>query len=285
MTWKPHIRQTNYQMNVCFVKHQCGVGEMIISNQTCTTTKSSLDEGERRIPYFSPVVPIKTISKCGAPPTCTCCPDDWWHVSDGGHHGRVLLPAAAFADGRGFNSLKVEPPAVASLPRWSSKWSLLILHVTPPARVLSACCVQSLSHRGNQLCVRLLKVLRPVRLWRHPELRPHAHGRGAPRPGQVPPAGWYEKPDPHRRRGDGATSGPLRRQHACQHILRSGARRQPGWLRACKALFQISPAIIGGVYFSHHECLHPTSLFTINKNGETSVFRVFTRNKYCRWRL
>lgn len=61
MTWKPHIRQTNYQMNVCFVKHQCGVGEMIISNQTRTTTKSSLDEGERRIPYFSPVVPIKTI--------------------------------------------------------------------------------------------------------------------------------------------------------------------------------------------------------------------------------
>lgn len=26
MTWKPHTRQTNYQMTVCFVKHQCGLG-------------------------------------------------------------------------------------------------------------------------------------------------------------------------------------------------------------------------------------------------------------------
>lgn len=78
------------------------------------------------------------------------------------------------------------PPLIAPPP------THVTLHV---ARVLC-------DHRG-ELPLRLGEVLRPVRLRGHPELRPHAHGRGAAGPGQVPPAGLYGGRD----RGPGGRGG------------------------------------------------------------------------------
>lgn len=66
-------------------------------------------------------------------------------------------------------------------------WS--VLHVT------HACCMFFclFNHRGCELRIRFFKILCPVWVWGHPELRPHTHGSGAPRPCQVPTAGLYGK--------------------------------------------------------------------------------------------
>lgn len=62
-----------------------------------------------------------------------------------------------------------------------------VLHVTLHVHVVSP----PFYHRRSQLRLWLLKVLCSVRLWGHPELRPHTHSSGAPRPCQVPSAGLY----------------------------------------------------------------------------------------------
>lgn len=113
-----------------------------------------------------------------------CDPNKWWHVSV-----RVTYSGRVQELNQTVHRCDIERELFHYMALvWY--WFFLSCAACDPA-----CCMYVVSppfyYRRFQLWVWLLKVLCPVWLWGYPELRPHTHSSGTPRPCQVPSAGLY----------------------------------------------------------------------------------------------
>lgn len=188
-----------------------------------------------RILFLSSGYNYNNPTKCGAPPTCTCCPDDWWHVSDEDHRGRVLMTEGTVPLGLNHQQWHLFHDGAPG----GRCWFLPVVCMWPPLHV-SVCMLcpilipqrtsaVSLAPQSITPCAVLVAswaAASHTRPW-----CPSTWSSAACR------LVWEARPPHDRRQGDGATSGWWW-QHGCWHILRCSACRQPGWLHAYKAFKQ-----------------------------------------------